>query len=342
MEIRTYIKELLYLHDCVIIPDFGGFVTGYQSSEIHKFRNLVYPPSKTIMFNRRLQANDGILVNYVAQQEKTDYKKAEETVKQFALWWNRLLESKGVVVFPEVGKLYINSANVLIFLPELRKNYLLDTFGLKPIAFQPQMEVVSSTSQGETTTEPLDEAEYAERLRIKRRKKMQLTAAAALAAALFLVPQLFLQNFLPEKIRIGQLNLVEGVQSEKETPLPTEQPKDSADVFRQPPAQESAAEQDKSVSSENSEPLLPSDKSIVPSAGNYYIILGSFDFISDAIRTKKQLDFQWKKTLEVFSSEDGFYLVGIPSGSKENAEASLSEFQKAGLKPRIMAKTSPL
>ncbi|HXH20045.1 MAG TPA: hypothetical protein VNJ07_13285, partial [Chitinophagales bacterium] len=114
MDIRSHIKDLLYLHDCVIVPGFGGFVTGYHPAEIHKYKNVIYPPSKTIMFNRRLQANDGVLINAISQKEKIDYRVAEEKVKQFAAWWNRQLENKGVVVFPDVGKLYINSGSVLI------------------------------------------------------------------------------------------------------------------------------------------------------------------------------------------------------------------------------------
>jgi hypothetical protein len=30
MDITFYLVELLRLHDCVIVPDLGGFVTNYQ------------------------------------------------------------------------------------------------------------------------------------------------------------------------------------------------------------------------------------------------------------------------------------------------------------------------
>ncbi|MEC8853074.1 MAG: SPOR domain-containing protein, partial [Bacteroidota bacterium] len=33
--IEHYISDLLYLHDCVIIPGFGGFVGNKKSAFIH-------------------------------------------------------------------------------------------------------------------------------------------------------------------------------------------------------------------------------------------------------------------------------------------------------------------
>jgi len=349
VEIRNYVKDLLYLHDCVIIPGFGGFVTSYHPAEIHRFRNVVYPPSKTILFNRRLQNNDGVFINYMAQHEKISYAKAEETVRQHVVWWNRLLENKGVVSFPDVGKLYINSANVLVFLPELRKNYLPETFGLKPVAHYPQLEVVSFKGKKELPSEPMSEVEYAQKLHVRRKSRMQLTAAAVVTGALlFFMPQLFLQNYLPEKIRIEPLLLLNIFKSEKEIPIPGKSSqKESTEIISQDlPLKEEIQPVEKieepkaempvadSVSEASAEEREKADETAVD--GNYYIILGSYDFISDAIRVKKQLDSQYGKTLEVFPSERGDYLIGVFAGSKENAQVSLSEFENGGLKPRII------
>ncbi len=341
MDIRSYIKDLLYLHDCVIIPGFGGFVTGYQASEIHKYWNLIYPPSKTILFNRRLQTNDGVFINHLAQQENMDYRSAEETIKQFSIWWNRQLESKGVVTFPEVGKLYINSGNVLVFLPELRKNYLLDTFGLKPIAFYPQMEVVSVNEKKGKQTEPMDEAEYAERLRIKRKRRTQLAVAAALIGALLLIPQLFLQNLLPEKIRIEQLNVFDFFNTPDEVAVEEEVKMEDASKENKNLIDKTAEEEKPAITND----AVPAETTKTENHAtneslkieNYYIILGSYGFISDAIRNKKIFESRNNKTVEVFPSKDGSYLVGIAArGSKESAESSLPAFTTDELKPWLI------
>lgn len=351
MDIRNYIKDLLYLHDCVVIPGFGGFVTGHRPSEIQRFQNVVYPPSKFIMFNKRLQANDGILINFIAQREKIEYKKAEESVKQFAAWWNRLLENKGVVIFPDVGKLYINSANVLVFLPELRKNYLLDTFGLKPIAYHPELEVVSVKKQKEKIAEPMDEEEYAEQQRIKRKRMSQLAVAAVLLAALFLLPQLFMQNMLPEKLRISQLKVLDIFPGEK--PMPSSEETTLTEEIKEaePGLEDESSGQEEimdtiSESSENESAGTASTET--PSeeqresrenaaTGNYYVVLGSFPYISDAIRTKKQLDGKLGKTLDVFSSDDENYHVGIAAGNtRQEAESMLAAYETSGLNPSVM------
>lgn len=299
------------------------------------------------MFNRRLQANDGILINHIAQREKIEYKKAEETVKQFSVWWNRLLENKGVVIFPDVGKLYINSANVLVFLPELRKNYLPDTFGLKPIAYHPELEVVSVKKQKEKMTEPMDEEEYAERLRIRRKRSTLVALAAVLIGALFLLPQLFMQNFLPEKMRVEQLKVIDIFNSEKSNEPAKETISTEKTQEAETEIKEELSGQDDVIDtiseSESAETVLAEttfperDIREEPVTGNYYVVLGSFPYISDAIRTKKQLDSRLGKTLEVFSSEDETYHVGVAAGNtKQEAESMLSNYEASDLKPAVM------
>ena len=57
--ISKYISELLFLHDCVIIPEFGGFVGNNKSAVLNEITRTISPPSKEILFNLNLQTNDG-------------------------------------------------------------------------------------------------------------------------------------------------------------------------------------------------------------------------------------------------------------------------------------------
>ena len=54
MNLATYIKDLLYRYDCVIVPDFGGFVTKRISAKISENTHQFFPPSKQLSFNRNL------------------------------------------------------------------------------------------------------------------------------------------------------------------------------------------------------------------------------------------------------------------------------------------------
>ena len=67
--ISKYISELLFLHDCVIIPQFGGFVGNNKSAVLNETTGIITPPSKEILFNLNLQTNDGLLINHISKSE---------------------------------------------------------------------------------------------------------------------------------------------------------------------------------------------------------------------------------------------------------------------------------
>ena len=54
MKIEEYISDLLFEHDCVIVPDFGGFVCNYGPAAIDPAKHLFEPPAKRILFNKGL------------------------------------------------------------------------------------------------------------------------------------------------------------------------------------------------------------------------------------------------------------------------------------------------
>ncbi len=84
MIIEKYIRNLLYEHDCVVIPDFGGFIAHYVSASVHPIRHTFVPPSKEIAFNEMLKLNDGVLISYVASGEGVSREEAANRVREFA------------------------------------------------------------------------------------------------------------------------------------------------------------------------------------------------------------------------------------------------------------------
>ena len=79
MILANSINDLLYRYNCVIIPDFGGFVTNKISAKMNKAPNTFYPPAKQITFNSHLKVNDGLLANYIASSENISFEKASNT-----------------------------------------------------------------------------------------------------------------------------------------------------------------------------------------------------------------------------------------------------------------------
>ena len=72
--LEHYISDLLYIEDCIIIPDFGGFIVNDKSATINDKSGEITPPSKTILFNSQLVNNDGILINHIAKEENISHK----------------------------------------------------------------------------------------------------------------------------------------------------------------------------------------------------------------------------------------------------------------------------
>jgi len=130
MTLSEYICELLYRYNCVIIPEFGAFLTERIPATISQEANLFYPPQKRISFNNQIVNNDGLLANYIAKKETISYENANSKIQQFIQEINQELNSKGKISFSEIGFFTIDSAGNLTFEPLHTTNYLTESFGL--------------------------------------------------------------------------------------------------------------------------------------------------------------------------------------------------------------------
>lgn len=129
MSLSTYISDLLYRYECVIVPEFGGFVTNKTSAKLNSFTHTFYPPSKQITFNRHLKNNDGLLANYIASVEMIPFSDAIEIIKKEVSNWNHSLKYE-TIELSKIGSLSLNSDGKLLFDPITSENYLTSSFGL--------------------------------------------------------------------------------------------------------------------------------------------------------------------------------------------------------------------
>lgn len=130
MNIDKYISELLYSHDCVIVPDFGGFVANYSPARIHPTQHTFSPPSKNIVFNKNLKSNDGLLANAIATAEKLPFAEASRRISEYVELCVKTLKGGKRFTIENVGTLYFDVEHNLQFEPDGKVNYLLDSFGL--------------------------------------------------------------------------------------------------------------------------------------------------------------------------------------------------------------------
>lgn len=130
MQLTTYITDLLYRYECVIIPGFGAFLTRYKSAFIEAETDTFHPPSKVISFNRQLQTNDGLLANYIASVDKCSYEIALSKIRKYTARFASDLSKGETVSFENIGQFFLNEEKSLQFEPVYKHNFNTSAFGL--------------------------------------------------------------------------------------------------------------------------------------------------------------------------------------------------------------------
>lgn len=128
--VESYITALLFDHDCVIVPNLGGFFTvrteaGYEP-EAHKFK----APGKRSAFNPALTHNDGLLIGSIAQESGISFEKAKTHVTQFTTNIHTALETGRGVSLSGLGTLTTNHNKKIIFTPDESINFDTSSHGL--------------------------------------------------------------------------------------------------------------------------------------------------------------------------------------------------------------------
>lgn len=134
MLLQDYISKLLHEHNCVIVPEFGGFVANYKSAVIEELNKKIHPPSKSILFNPHLVNNDGLLGNYISTEKGLDYGSALKYISDETNEWKRKLEGNERIEFGEIGFLYQKNGKIE-FEQSREINLLLAAYGLRSIDF---------------------------------------------------------------------------------------------------------------------------------------------------------------------------------------------------------------
>ena len=130
-KLDSKIQELLYQYDCVVIPEFGGFVANYKPSQIKKDTHFIYPPSKVLSFNKNLRANDGLLAKHISQKKAITFEEANQEIKEIVEDYFTQLNNGQRIEFEKVGILYFDKYKNILFDPFNNCNFLLDSFGLE-------------------------------------------------------------------------------------------------------------------------------------------------------------------------------------------------------------------
>ena len=116
MPLQQYIKELLYQHECVTVPNFGAFLTRKVNVLIRAETGVFNPPRKEVSFNHLLKSNDGILAHYMAQRDNVSFEQALRRIEKEVIVWKQRLNTQHLT-FAGIGEIRLNQQKKINFSP---------------------------------------------------------------------------------------------------------------------------------------------------------------------------------------------------------------------------------
>lgn len=139
IELAQHIETLLINNDCVIIPEFGGFVAHHSKAKWIEEENLFLPPTRTIGFNPQLKLNDGLLVQSYMKAYDTDFSDASKRVEKAVKELIDTLHKESKIEIHGVGEISLTVHNTYEFYPNedgvlTPELYGLSSFGIQTLA----------------------------------------------------------------------------------------------------------------------------------------------------------------------------------------------------------------
>jgi cell division septation protein DedD len=320
MMIAKYIQSLLTEHDCVILPQFGGFVASYAPATIHPTQHLFAPPSKKVMFNKNLNANDGLLANTLVNNEGFTYNEALQQITIFVQNIKQQLQQGTKFTIDEVGTLYLDIERNICFEPSAT-NLLLDSFGLAPF----QSPAIKRGNIAQRI-----EKEFKDRPAIAaERKPINYKRIATVAA---LIPILFLMIWLPLKTDVlKDINYAALNPFAKNTEVPTQVK--IAPLNTNKPIE--AIKQDTTPLSEIKAPEAIADTTHVETnqinteESSFHLVVGCFQIEENAINFAKELNNKNQNANIIGKNNKGLFVVSCGDfPSKKQAVQELSNLRK--------------
>ena len=134
--ITNYLKELLNDNECVIIPEFGAFISKRHSATIDYANHSFIPPFKEIVFNDKLTNNDEILVDFISKKENISKEDSLTKIQNFVNQTAAILDVNNEYVMEGLGKMR-KFGNDYVFEVSHSENLLGDSFGLTEFNYKP-------------------------------------------------------------------------------------------------------------------------------------------------------------------------------------------------------------
>lgn len=129
-EFSLHINYLIQKHDCVIIPDFGGFVLHRDAAKIAGDGSIT-PPRVSVGFNPELKYNDGLLAESYMNAYSISYDIACKKIGDVVYRLNTILGLRQPAPVGNLGTLILDEEKRMSFIPNSEFSLCHpETFGL--------------------------------------------------------------------------------------------------------------------------------------------------------------------------------------------------------------------
>jgi cell division protein FtsN/nucleoid DNA-binding protein len=336
--VQNHIKELLFEQDCVVIPDFGGFVTNFDCAKIDVSNRFITPPQKWLAFNSLLKNDDGLLSNYIAQEEQISREQASLKIKTFVEDTKRFINFDKTYQIDGLGIFSQNDEQRIQFQP-LTSNFFSDSFGMenvflkKSLSVQNELQVIEKpvivsdttvqqvfASQDREPTVEIWEEDEAQIPRRNRFSKVLPYVYGVVGTAILATSIYFYDN---SKANLSSLN-----------------PFKSSNTLVQPVAKtvDEPAVKSESLSSEsvpakafeNEKPVIetPKTETIIESEKRFFIITGSFGSKKNAKKLMKTLKLKGFEDASIIYPTKNEKLIKVSAGGFNSEIQADQEAQK--------------
>jgi hypothetical protein len=137
------ISDLLYVRETVVVPGLGAFVKKPVSAKVNPVANYFAMPSSEIVFDANLREDNDLVVNYIVEKFEVSKDEARRELALFVSDCFNSLKQGERVLLNQIGTLYYDGENDLVFKQDDSANYNADAFGLCDFTPEPVLQTKS-------------------------------------------------------------------------------------------------------------------------------------------------------------------------------------------------------
>lgn len=136
-ELSRHIEILLLSNDCVIVPNFGGFMAHHSPAEYDEETGMFYPPQRTLGFNSQLTLNDSLLAQSYVEAYDISYPEAVLRIENEIAEIKQTIAIEGEYEFHGIGTITQNANGIYDFEPCMAGLLTPDLYALNSFSIDP-------------------------------------------------------------------------------------------------------------------------------------------------------------------------------------------------------------